>query len=171
MKISKELLGGVVLVESPCFRDNRGGFVKLFNKQIDFLGTYNIEQINFVQNKEANVLRGLHYQRGAAAESKFFRVMTGKIRLGFVDMREDSPSYLQGATFDLESSEFGLLIPRGFATGYLTLQEDTDVLYYSDNTYQPTLEAGLRWDDPKVNLAWNTENPTVSDKDKAWPFV
>ena len=171
MKIIKALFGGVVVVESPCFRDNRGGFVKLFNKQVDFLEGYTIEQINFVQNKEANVLRGLHYQQGDAAESKFFRVMTGKIRLGFVDMRVDSETYLQGGTFDLDSSEFGVLIPRGFATGYLTVQSDTDVLYYSDNTYQPEHESGIRWDDPKVALAWDTKAPIVSEKDEKWAFV
>jgi len=162
------LLGDVQVLKSPAFFDERGGFIKLFNQQAPVLEQYEIKQVNFVQNKKKNILRGLHYQTGPFAESKFFRVLDGRIQLAFVDLRQAPFGPLKAGTITLDSPDIGVLIPRGFATGYLTLEENTNVLYYSDNVYEPSAEQGLRWNDPLFKLQWLTFKPDLSQKDKAW---
>jgi dTDP-4-dehydrorhamnose 3,5-epimerase len=148
--------------------DNRGSFVKLFNQEDTLLKDYHIQQVNFVQNKQAHILRGLHYQTGAWAEAKFFRAIKGSIQLGLVDTRTGKAAADLAATVVLNQSDMGVLVPRGFATGYLTLSEEAEVLYFSDNVYHPAAERGIRWDDPAFGLDWQTDKPDVSDKDAAW---
>lgn len=168
MNVIHTLLSDVQVIKSPAFVDDRGGFVKLFNQQDTLLQHYSIQQVNFVQNKQASILRGLHYQSGDWAESKFFRVIKGRIQLAFVDLRQAPFNPTKVGTFVLDKPEVGVLVPRGFATGYLTLEEDSDVLYYSDNVYHPSSERGLRWDDPLFNIPWLNRTPNLSKKDKAW---
>ncbi|WMX15760.1 MULTISPECIES: dTDP-4-dehydrorhamnose 3,5-epimerase family protein [unclassified Aureispira] len=162
------LLKDVQIIKSPAFFDERGGFIKLFNQQAPILEQYEIKQVNFVQNKQKGIIRGLHYQTGTFAESKFFRVLTGRIQLAFVDLRQAPFNHQKASTFILDSPDIGVLVPRGFATGYLTLEENTDVLYYSDNVYEPSAEQGLRWNDPLFKIQWLTFQPNLSQKDKAW---
>lgn len=162
------LLKDVHVIKSPAFFDQRGGFVKLFNQQASLLEHYDIKQVNYVQNKEKGIIRGLHYQTDTFAESKFFRVLKGSIQLAFIDLRTPPLTYKNAGTFILDSPEIGILIPRGFATGYLTLEENTEVLYYSDNIYEPSSEKGIRWDDPLFKIPWLAFNPDLSLKDRTW---
>lgn len=169
MELINTLLDDVHVIKSPAFYDQRGGFVKLFNQQSALLDNYQIKQVNFVQNKEKNTIRGLHYQTGQFAESKFFRILRGRIQLAFIDLRD--PSNADGtkaATIILDKPDIGVLVPRGFATGYLTLDDHTDVLYYSDNIYEPKSEKGIRWDDPLFKIQWLAFNPDLSQKDRNW---
>ncbi|MCP4440190.1 MAG: dTDP-4-keto-6-deoxy-D-glucose epimerase [Aureispira sp.] len=168
MQVVNILLGDVKVLQSPNFQDQRGGFFKLFNGLDEHLKHYAIEQVNYVQNKQKGILRGLHYQKGDYAESKFFRALKGKIQLAFADLRPKSPTYLKATTFTLGQPDMGVLIPRGFATGYLTLEDDSDVLYYSDNIYKPETEGGIRWNDPKFKLQWLSFKPNLSAKDQNW---
>ena len=168
MKIIKTILDDVYVVKSPAFSDQRGGFTKLFHRSIPSLQSYQIEQINFVENNDKNTLRGLHHQEGSYAESKFFRALSGKIQLGFVDLRTDKPDASCSATYILDSPDIGVLIPRGFATGYLTLEDNSNVLYYSDNIYKAETEKGIRWNDPLFDLMWHCDNPKLSKKDQGW---
>lgn len=169
MKTVQTLLDDVQVLQSPAFVDERGSFTKLFSQAT--LPAYQIQQVNYVQNSRAGILRGLHYQKNEWAESKFFRVLRGRIQLAFVDVRHSLHSPAVAATFVLDRPDIGVLVPRGFATGYLTLVDDTDVLYYSDNAYHPSAEGGIRWDDPAFALPWQTTTPDLSDKDAAWSFV
>ncbi len=168
MELINTLLEGVQVVKSPAFYDQRGGFVKLFNQQAAMLEQYDIKQVNFVQNKKKGIIRGLHYQTGSFAESKFFRALKGRIQLAFIDLRTADCDHKKASTFILDSPDIGVLVPRGFATGYLTLEDDSDVLYYSDNIYAPSAEKGIRWDDPLFNIQWRTFKPDLSQKDSAW---
>ena len=171
MEIIQTLLRDVHVVKSPSFSDHRGGFTKLYTHASPLLEHYQIQQVNYVQNHQAGILRGLHYQTGDWAESKFFRVLQGRIQLGFVDLRSGQHQPDQAATWVLDQPDIGVLIPRGFATGYLTLAPDTTVLYYSDNAYHPEAEQGIRWDDPAFALPWQIQAPDLSDKDAQWAFV
>lgn len=164
MKVIHTLLSTVQVIQSPAFVDHRGGFIKLFNQQDPLLKDYHIQQVNLVQNKQAHILRGLHYQTGKWAEAKFFRALKGSIQLGFVEV-----STGKAATIVLDNPAIGVLVPRGFATGYLTLEPDSEVLYYSDNVYHPAAEKGILWKDPAFDLDWQTTHPNVSEKDAAWP--
>ncbi|MCH2046856.1 MAG: dTDP-4-dehydrorhamnose 3,5-epimerase family protein [Saprospiraceae bacterium] len=168
MELTRTILEDVKVLKSPGFQDQRGGFFKLFKGLDTHLDHYSIQQINYVQNKQKGILRGLHYQCAEFAESKFFRVLKGRIQLAFIDLRLDSPSYLKSATIILEQADIGVLVPRGFATGYLTLEDETDVLYYSDNIYHPDAEGGIRWNDPIFKIQWLSFNPNLSTKDQGW---
>lgn len=168
MEIINTLLSDVQVIKSNAFVDARGGFVKLFNQQDPLLNHYHIQQVNFVQNNQAHILRGLHFQTGTWAESKFFRVLKGSIQLGLVDVRTGKGSPELAGTIILDKADVGVLVPRGFATGYLTLSKNTDVLYYSDNVYHPASERGIYWNDPAFALDWQSKAPDVSDKDAAW---
>lgn len=168
MELVNTLLEDVHVIKSPAFYDQRGGFIKLFNQTNKLLKDYDIKQINFVQNKKKGIIRGLHYQRGTFAESKFFRILKGRIQLAFIDLRSNDLNHKKATTFILDSPDVGVLIPRGFATGYLTLEDDTDVLYYSDNIYEPSSEKGIRWDDPLFRLQWLNFKPDLSQKDRKW---
>lgn len=168
MKIVNTILKEVKVLKSPSFQDQRGGFMKLFNGLDEQLKHYAIEQVNYVQNKQKDILRGLHYQKGEFAESKFFRALRGRVQLAFADLRPTSATYLEAATVILQQPDMGVLVPRGFATGYLTLEEDTDVLYYSDNIYNPDTEGGIRWNDSMFKIQWLSFNPSLSAKDENW---
>ncbi|UXP32941.1 dTDP-4-dehydrorhamnose 3,5-epimerase family protein [Reichenbachiella agarivorans] len=169
MKILKELPGGILLIESPRFQDERGGFMKLFNHDTP-LHKYAIAQVNYVQNRESGILRGLHFQKGGFAESKFFRVLTGQINLVYLDVNPESTTYQLSGSYILDQAQLGLLIPEGFATGYEVLTPHTDVLYYSNKDYHPEAEGGVNWQHPLVVNHWKTNMPIVSEKDKNWPL-
>ena len=163
-----ENIGDAVLVESNFFNDSRGGFLKVFNTDIDVLKEYAIKQINYVVTKEKFTLRGLHYQKNQYAESKMFRVTRGSAQVAFVDVRSSSATYLKSYTCSLNDPKHAILIPRGFATGYCTLSDDVEMLYTADNDYFAPAEAGLLWNDPKLQIEWQTRNPVLSKKDREW---
>lgn len=160
-----------LLFELPSFGDERGQFLKIFHAQHPALQNFTVRQINFVQNPKANVLRGLHYQRGQAAEAKLFRVLQGVVQLVAFDTRRESPSYSHALAWRLSRPEQALYIPRGYATGYLVCQEQSHILYCSDNDYAPNQELGLRWNDPLIAqmVLWESEEPELSEKDRSWP--
>lgn len=168
MKVIDKLLDEVYIIESPLFQDERGAFLKVFNNTITPLADYHIQQVNYVETVEKHTLRGLHYQKGEFAESKFFRVVKGKAQLAFVDVRVGSNTYLKAETVVLDSPSKGVLIPRGFATGYLSLEDNTIILYSSDNIYYPKSECGILWNDNKLGISWLVEYPILSEKDKNW---
>lgn len=171
MKLINQFPNGPFLFESNCFEDERGVFLKVFNTDNELLNNYTVRQINHVVTVEKHTLRGLHYQRGESAESKIFKVVQGAVQVAFVDVRPASDAYLQGATVLLDQAKQAIAIPRGFATGYLTLAENTTVLYTADNDYNFQAEAGLLWSDSKLQIDWIQKDPILSEKDKAWPLV
>lgn len=168
MKLISEPLPDVALLESHLFEDERGSFLKVFNRLSDYTRAFSIQQINYVDTSEKHTLRGLHYQTGKAAEAKLFRVVSGKAQLAFIDLREQSRTYLESKSVILDKANKALLIPRGMATGYLTLAAHTRMLYLSDNDYTPNQERGIRWDDAVLNIKWLTDEPILSKKDLNW---
>ena len=170
MKILKSI-GDAALIESNYFEDSRGIFLKVFNTDIELLKNYTIKQINYVVTNEKFTLRGLHYQKDQHAESKMFRIIKGTAQLAFVDVRPSSATYLSSYSWILNDPKQAVLIPRGFATGYCTLSEDVVMLYTADNDYHAQAEAGLLWNDNKLNIEWQVQDPILSEKDKAWKAV
>jgi dTDP-4-dehydrorhamnose 3,5-epimerase len=168
MDILEKIFNDVLIFKIPVYHDSRGDFIKLFNS-LSFLNSFSIQQINLVKNPKQFTLRGLHYQEGDFSESKFFRVIQKCAQIAFVDLRKKSATYLQSHSIMLDSIETGIFIPKGFATGYLTLEDDTNILYCSDNAYSPEYEKGVRWNDKKFDIDWKCKVPNISDKDKAFP--
>lgn len=177
MNVIKTELEGVVIIEPKVFKDERGYFFESFNQK-EF--NEKVQHIEFVQDNESlsshNVLRGLHWQIGEFAQSKLVRVAKGSVYDVAVDIRVGSPTFGKYVVVGL--SEFNhrqLFIPRGFAHGFITIKDDTIFQYKCDNFYNKESECAIRWNDPDINIDWesyvNLNQIILSDKDKQNKFL
>jgi len=170
MKILKEIGAGVLLLEMPAFRDERGSFIKLADSHLDEIRRYEQRQLNYVVNKKKFTCRGLHYQPGEFAESKIFRVLQGSIQLVLFNVDRSSNFHKLTYSQVIDRPELAVWVPRSFATGYCTLNDSPAVLYSSDNDYHPGAEAGLRWNDPCLKIeGLSADRLFISEKDMKWP--
>ena len=130
----------------------------------------------FVQDNHSlsvtkGVLRGLHFQMPPHTQAKLVRVIRGTVFDVAVDLRTESPTYGKWLGFELTAENFNMLyVPRGFAHGYCTLEDNTEFMYKCDNFYAPESDTGLRWNDPTIKINWPVKDPILSDKDKDTPF-
>lgn len=165
---------GVVIVELEARGDERGFFARTFcAREFEEAGlSATVAQANMAFNPRAGTLRGLHYQTPPASEAKLVRCTRGRLFDVAVDVRPGSPSYLEHVGVVLDPDErHALYVPEGFAHGYLTLTEDTEVHYLVNEFYAPGREDGLRWDDPRLGIDWPVQPELVSDKDASWPYL
>ena len=128
-------------------------------------------QDNQAFNAKAGTVRGLHFQQAPHPQAKLVRVLRGEIFDVAVDVRTGSPTFGKwvGAKLTADGGE-QLLVPRGFAHGYLTLTDDAEIFYKVDNDYAPGAEGGVIWNDPDIGIAWPLDvEPVLSDKDKLLP--
>ncbi|NKB75607.1 MAG: dTDP-4-dehydrorhamnose 3,5-epimerase [Gammaproteobacteria bacterium] len=172
MQIEKTDLPGVVLITPRVFDDERGFFMETFNQSA--FAQHNLPEA-FVQDNHSRstkgVLRGLHYQY-PQWQGKLVRAVTGEIFDVAVDIRTDSPSFGKWVGFYLsEENKQQLYIPPGFAHGFCVVSDVADVVYKCTSLYKPTDDAGIRWDDPEINIAWPVVNPEVSEKDRSAPLL
>lgn len=164
----------VIIVEPTVHGDERGYFVETFraDKLEEFLGY----KINFCQDNESKssrgVLRGLHYQLAPAAQTKLVRVIQGRVLDVAVDIRKDSPTFGKHVAVELSSeNKRQLLVPRGFAHGFVVLEDDTIFAYKVDNYYSPENDRGILFSDEALNIDWNIPHSelNLSAKDKVQP--
>ncbi len=174
MIITKTNLEGCFVIEPEVFNDERGYFFESFNKE-KFEKETKID-VDFVQDNEAKsnkgVLRGLHYQKGEFAQAKLVRVIKGRVQDVVVDLRPDSVTY--GGHFSLilsDDNKKQLFIPRGFAHGYLVLEDNTVFSYRCDNYYSPKNEGGIIYNDTTLNINWllKEKELVLSKKDLELP--
>jgi dTDP-4-dehydrorhamnose 3,5-epimerase len=156
MTYTETELKGVWIIEPKVFNDDRGYFFESWNSK-SF--TEHIGAINFVQDNESKssygVLRGLHYQKGDAAQAKLVRVIKGSVLDVAVDLRRYSPTFGKYVAVELsETNKRQLFIPRGFAHGFLVLSPEAIFCYKVDNVYAPDQEATLMWNDDSVSIDW-----------------
>ena len=168
-------LPGVVIVEPSVFDDPRGYFFEAWKKS-EF--DQQVAPVDFIQDNESRssygVLRGLHYQKGSYSQAKLVRVVTGRVLDVAVDLRRSSPTFGQHVMVELSAQNHRqLFIPRGFAHGFLVLSPEAVFTYKVDNVYAPQAEAGIRWDDPDLNIQWPIDpaDVTGSPKDLAAPYL
>jgi dTDP-4-dehydrorhamnose 3,5-epimerase len=166
---------GVFVIEPKVFNDARGYFFEAW-KQAEF--EEHIGKVNFIQDNESKssygVLRGLHYQKGEFAQAKLVRVIKGRVLDVAVDIRRSSPTFGQHVMVELsEDNKRQFFIPRGFAHGFLVLSDEAIFTYKVDNVYTPQAEAGIRWNDPVLNIEWPIDPQAVltSDKDLKQPLL
>jgi len=95
--------------------------------------------------------------------------MKGAMQLACIQLNKSFPNYLECCGFILDNPDIALFVPRGYATGYLCVEDNTEVLYLSDNDYNPKAERGIKWNDPTVTINWETTKPLLSTKDSQWP--
>jgi len=173
MEVLNEPIDGLLVLKPTVHEDERGYFMESYHKKTaQSLGIAN----DFVQDNESRssrgVLRGLHYQTGSYAQSKWIRVVLGGVWDVAVDLRKGSPSF--GQYFGVELSEQNKLqmyVPRGFAHGFLVLSTPTIFCYKCDNYYKKSAEAGIRFDDPELAIPWPDIGAhfQVSEKDSILP--
>jgi dTDP-4-dehydrorhamnose 3,5-epimerase len=166
-------LGGAYVVELDERRDERGFFARAFCTQ-EF-GAVGLEtgvaQANISYNRLTGTLRGLHWQSAPAVEAKYFRCTSGAAHHVVVDMRPASATYLRHVAVELSGeNRLGLVVPPECATGYQTLEDDTEVFYLVSSPYSPEHERGVGYDDPTLGIAWPRPVTRISAKDRAWPL-
>lgn len=167
-------LTDVKLIELSVFGDNRGFFMESYSDK-DFKEAgidFNFIQDNHSLSAHAGVLRGLHFQRGKSAQTKLIRVVTGAVLDVIVDVRKGSPTYGEWGGFVLsESNHRQLLVPKGYAHGFVTLTDNVNFLYKCDNYYDAEADGGIAFDDPDLNIDWpiDIDKAILSDKDKNHP--
>jgi len=167
MIVKETTLNGVKIIEPKVYKDDRGFFLETYSKASfeKHRLYYDWIQDNHSFSKHKHTIRGLHFQRHPYFQAKLIRVISGSILDIVVDLRKNN--FGSWESFKLHSDNFStLLIPRGLAHGFCTLEDNTEVIYKVDNLYSKTHEEGIVWNDPQLNIPWPTKNPHLSQKDK-----
>lgn len=168
-------IAGLVTFEPKVFADDRGAFFESFNAT-RFAEATGLD-IDFVQDNHSisrkGVVRGLHYQLDPHAQGKLVRVVRGAVFDVAVDLRQGSPSFGKWAGVELSAANRRQFwIPRGFAHGFLALEDDTEFLYKTTALWNAQSERSIRWDDPTIGIEWPlTGTPILSSKDAAAPAL
>lgn len=174
MQVKKRKLPGTLEIQLKPFRDDRGFFMRTFDRQT--FEEHGIQR-DWVQENHAlsvrkGTLRGLHLQLPPYAETKLVRCLQGAVLDVFVDLRADSPTFGQWDSVELSAEAKNMVyIPREFAHGYLSLTDDAEISYKVDSIYQPDYERAIRWNDPALAIDWGIDHPIVSDKDQRAPSL
>lgn len=159
-------------IDPEPIEDERGLFARTFcADEFEARGLPStLRQCNTSWNRLAGTVRGMHYQARPAPEAKLVRVTRGAVYDVVVDLRASSPTFLEWEGFELDARERAMLfIAPGFAHGFMTLEDDTELLYQMSEFYDPALARGLRWDDPLVRVEWPAALRAISERDTSYP--
>jgi len=173
MVLTELSLKGVFLVSGPVREDKRGIFRELYRE--DALSGAGISP-RFVQDNlsvsKRGVIRGLHLQREPYSQAKLVYVLSGAVWNVVVDLNPGSQTFGRWTGIELSAQRGeGLFIPESFANGFASLEEGTTVFYKVTKQYEPSSEAGIRWNDPSLGIRWPFSDPILSEKDAGLPFV
>jgi dTDP-4-dehydrorhamnose 3,5-epimerase len=172
LSVRQTALPGLLVLESAMQRDERGGFTRLFCAETLAAAGFDpaVAQANLSTNARRHTLRGLHWQDEPAGEAKIVRCLAGALWDVAVDLRPDSPTFRRWHAEELTPANGrALAVPRGFAHGFITLADDTAVLYLMGSPYVPALARGARYDDPAFAIAWPAEPAVIGVRDLAFP--
>ena len=167
MNITKTDIQGLIIIEPQIFKDSRGCFFESWNaKKFKQLGISE----DFVQDNQSvsskGVLRGLHFQNPPYAQAKLVRVIKGSVLDVAVDLRKNSPTYGKHVSVILsEQNNKSFFIPKGFAHGFLSLEDNTVFNYKCSDYYNKESEGSLLWNDEDLKIDWQIDNPLISEKD------
>ena len=172
MKFTQLPLAGAVLIDLEQHGDERGFFARLFCAR-EFAAhglSTELVQISTSMSVPRHTLRGMHFQLPPHAETKLVRCLVGALYDVIVDLRPDSVSYGQSFGAELSAANRTMMyVPKGFAHGFLTLAENTEILYFMDEFHAPDSARGLRWNDPTLSIAWPAVPALVSERDATYP--
>lgn len=172
MRFTLTQIEGVVIVDLDVASDERGSFSRLHCPE-EFAAAghpFVPQQTSLSRNIHAGTLRGMHYEAAPRAEAKLVRVTRGAIFDVAVDLRPSSPTYLRWTGTELSADNGrALLIGAGMAHGFITLTDDTDVLYQIDRIFEPGHGRGVRWNDPAFAIEWPMAPQVISARDDAYP--
>jgi len=172
MIFTETKLGGAFLIDVDRKEDIRGYFARVFCVEEFRAKGLNaqVAQCSVSFNCRQGTLRGMHWQIAPRAEAKLVRCTRGAIFDVIVDLRPNSPTRLQHISVELsEGTGRMLYIPQGFAHGFQTLTDDTEVFYQMTEFFAPDCGRGARWNDPAFEIAWPLPDPVMNDRDRSWP--
>lgn len=166
-------LPGAFVIEQQRLEDERGFFSRSFCRREFMQRGLNpdVAQCNISFNVNKGTLRGMHYQETPHAEEKLVRCSRGSLYDVIVDLRRDSPTYKKWFAHELTAGNGRMLyVPKGFAHGFQTLEDNTEVFYQMSAFYQPEAARGVRWNDPAFGIQWPAGTQAIlSDRDRSWP--
>lgn len=165
---------GAWIIDITPVPDVRGFFAMTFlpNELSERGMDPSLAQCNLAFNHRRGTLRGMHFQRSPHAQAKIIRATRGALLDVIVDLREDSTTFRQFDAVELSADNRRMLyMPKGVAHGYLTLVDDTEAYYHASSPWVPAAEAGVRWDDPALAIAWPFTPTLVSERDQQWPLL
>ena len=173
MKFEQTAIPGVYAIELQRHEDERGFFARGWcQREFEALGLGgNVAQMNISYNRYRHTLRGFHYQLAPHQEDKMLRCVRGSVHDVVIDLRPESPTFLKHVAITLSAANYqSILVPKGCANAFLTLEDKCEVTYLVSEFYAPAFERGLRWNDPALGIEWPVAEPAViSDKDRSWP--
>jgi dTDP-4-dehydrorhamnose 3,5-epimerase len=165
-------LRGAFLIEVERHSDQRGFFARTFCQQeFEAQGLNSkVAQCNVSFNKRKGILRGMHFQAAPFAEAKLVRCTSGSIYDVIIDLRPSSPTFKQNFAVELSAKNWKMLyIPEGFAHGFQTLEDDTEVFYQMSQSYSAAHARGVRWNDPAFGIEWPAGERSIIDRDREYP--
>ena len=174
MQVTKTELDGVLIIEPKVFGDARGWFMETWSaRKFEAAGlNFNFVQDNQSYSAHRGTLRGLHYQTAPFAQAKLVRCTRGKLLDVAVDIREGSETFAKWVAVELTAeNKKQLMIPRGFAHGFLTLTDDVEIQYKADNFYSPNCDGNIIWNDAEIKIDWPFEPTILADKDAKAPTL
>lgn len=167
-------LQGAYLIDLEPFTDERGMFARTFCKQEFAAIGHNKEfvQFNHSQNQRQGTLRGMHFQKAPFSEIKLIRCIRGRVFDVIIDLRYQSPTFLQSYGVELSERNLRMIyVPEGFAHGFQTLEDHTELIYHHTAFYTPGQEGGIHYNDPRINIIWPLPPRIISEKDQKYPFI
>ncbi len=172
MMFNETMLKGAYIIEPERREDPRGFFARTWCEKEAVAHGINpkVIQCNISFNQRKGTLRGMHYQRAPFEEAKLVRCTMGAIYDAIIDLRPDSPTFKRHITMVLSAENRRMLyIPEGFAHGFQTLRDNTEVSYQMSQFYVPECAAGVRWDDPAFGIEWPDDDRVIADRDRNYP--
>ena len=170
LKFHELSLKGAFLIELEKIEDERGFFARSWDKEI-FEKTKlnsNIVQCNISFNKKKGTVRGMHFQKHPHEETKLVRCTKGKVFEVLIDIRENSESFQKWTFVEMSENKLEVLyVPKGFALGFQTLSDNTELLYQMSEYFHPESSGGIKWNDPKIGIEWPLDCTVISSKDES----
>ena len=165
IEIIDEPLNGVFLLQPKIFNDQRGNFIKTFQKNDFHSIGIDFEPVEeFFSGSHKNVIRGLHFQLPPNAHDKLVYCIRGKILDVIIDLRKSSDTYGKAVSIELSDiNKYLLLIPKGFGHGFLSLEDESMMVYKTSTVHSPESDFGIRWN--SIDFTWQVENPIISSRD------
>lgn len=174
MTFEKTFIDGVFTALLSPFSDDRGSFVRMFcMDEIKAIGfDKNIVQVNHSVNALKGTFRGFHYQIPPFSETKIIRCIRGEVLDIVIDVRKNSPTFLKSFAINLSSENNTMIVvPDGLAHGFITLCDQSELVYFHTDFYKPGFEGAIRYNDPAFDVKLPFDPVVISDKDKSYPFI
>jgi len=171
MIFTETILKNAYVIELEKREDHRGFFARTWDKKEfeEHNLNSNLVQCNVSFSKKCGTLRGMHYQKKPFEESKVIRCVKGKIFDVIIDLRTSSSTFKKWFGVELTEENYKMLyVPEGFAHGFQTLEDNTEIIYQVSEFYTPNSELGIHWNDPAFNITWPIEEKIITEKDNAW---